>query len=227
MPFNETSNILIPTSISTKGLVPDHAAYATFLGLTAPKGLCRSHTYRYRTADGQTFTDTVSPNTPQLANLHYRPDGVITFSVLTNPARMYSVHATDVKWMGEYLNNYSGVVCRISPLVKLATELDQIDTLMSLVSTNSLSPENSLKVLVACNCSAILRNLISLGWANHTRLPVLGLSKSLYRRLVTTLKRLGILVYRPNGVLRLSLADSLTNDHINEALSTVNRQYSK
>lgn len=126
------------------------------------------------------------------AGLHtmaLRKDGTITYSVKSNPGRMYSI---PIERLGKWLLPTSKKLIKIlGKDFRIAMQLDCLDSLIDSLAIE-FDPYQGYKLLEATNAIDIMQYLRRLSSLHPTEAV---LSKSLGRRLITTLKRLNVIEY--------------------------------
>lgn len=158
--------------------------------------------------DGHVYTAILDRGTALegLGHVHLRKDGTLTYSVRTNLARMYSIPAHEQRWMGEAIPNVAQILNTHSFDIGIAQELDRLDTLLPyLLLTDDLSVR--LALLKNMQCLNLLHTLVNITVYHPGRRVK---SPSLVRRVVTMLKRLGLVEYDANSPTKLQyVADEM------------------
>ena len=132
---------------------------------------------------------TVEPRYAGLHTMSLRGDNTLTFSVKSNPGRMYSVHVSQLtKW---HMVSAKGLIKGIGRDIRIAMELDCLDDLIDSLEMD-FEPYQGYKLLISTNAINIMQYLQQL----HKLHPAAAVrSKSIGRRLITTLKRLNVIEY--------------------------------
>lgn len=162
--------------------------------------------------DGHVYSTILAlSNAPEgLGHVHLRKDGTLTYSVRTNLARMYSIPAHEQRWMGEAIPNVAQILNTHSFDIGIAQELDRLDTLLPyLLLTDDLSVR--LALLKNMQCLNLLHTLVNIP-ATHPAGRVK--SPSLIRRVITMIKRLGLVEYDANSPTKLRYAAANIQDMV-------------
>lgn len=199
----------------------DEIKISEFVGLryhnTSSVPECGNYIHILRGRTENNVYSSWSRNLKHIANLRIRSNGIITYSAQTDPGRMYSCSLAKLTRYCDDTTTVNDLINRLNSTVVLASEIDRITAILDVLPT-PITGVPALVLLKNVDCPMLLLRLKGLGFANW---PDLKYSKSIGRRCITLLKRLGLIEYNPKAYVDYKLSyctaidSALVNTYIN------------